>query len=415
MSTTLPITTNLSATNLPEGWRMVRFGDVVRNVDVYMSDPLEAGLERYVGLDHLDPESLHVKRWGLIADGTSFTRKFTKGQVLFGKRRAYQRKAAVADFDGICSGDILIFEPKGDDLLPDLLPFIVQSEGFYNHALGTSAGSLSPRTRWRDLAEYEFPLPPKDEQRRIADILWAADDTYNKFQEAKFHVDEIKRLLLTELTSKRSDRVAYRETEIGMLPDNWEVVALGNLLDLCQYGLSLPMESEAQYPIFRMMNIEDGTVVENDLKYVDLSDSEFTSFKLEPGDILFNRTNSADLVGKVGIYRLSGEHVFASYLVRLRAKPDRANAEYLNYYLNSEQGQKRILAYASPGVSQTNINASNLRKVLVPLPPLEEQDRIVTTLQAVDERRREISEHASAIGKLKAGLLAQLLAGRIGD
>jgi type I restriction enzyme S subunit len=125
----------------------VRFGDVVRNVDVAERNPLENGLERYVGLEHLDPESLHIKRWGLIEEGTSFTRKFIEGQVLFGKRRAYQRKAAVAEFDGICSGDILVFEPKGDDLIPELLPFIVQSDGFFEKALGTSAGSLSPRTK----------------------------------------------------------------------------------------------------------------------------------------------------------------------------------------------------------------------------------------------------------------------------
>jgi len=99
---------------LLDDWRTVKFGDVVRNVDVAERNPRETGLERYVGLEHLDPESLHIKRWGLIADGTSFTRKFVRGQVLFGKRRAYQRKAAVADFDGICSGDILVFEPKDD-------------------------------------------------------------------------------------------------------------------------------------------------------------------------------------------------------------------------------------------------------------------------------------------------------------
>ena len=99
--------------------------------------------------------------------------------MLFGKRRAYQRKVAVADFDGLCSSDILVFEPADDQLLPELLPFIVQTEGFFQHALGTSAGSLSPRTRWRDLAAYEFPLPPLDEQRRIAEILWAAEEALN--------------------------------------------------------------------------------------------------------------------------------------------------------------------------------------------------------------------------------------------
>jgi type I restriction enzyme S subunit len=114
---------------LRDGWRMVRFGEVVSNVDITERNPLAHGLERYVGLDHIDPESLHIKRWGLIEEGISFTRKFVKGQVLFGKRRAYQRKVAIAEFDGICSGDILVFEAK-DELLPELLPFIVQSEGF---------------------------------------------------------------------------------------------------------------------------------------------------------------------------------------------------------------------------------------------------------------------------------------------
>ena len=170
----------IQPTTTPDGWRTVRFGDVVRNVDISVRDPLQQGLERYVGLEHLDPESLHIKRWGLIANGTSFTRKFTQGQVLFGKRRAYQRKAAVAEFPGICSGDILVFEPADDQLLPELLPFIVQSDGFFDHALGTSAGSLSPRTRWRDLVEYEFPLPPPNEQRRIAEIVWAADEAVDK-------------------------------------------------------------------------------------------------------------------------------------------------------------------------------------------------------------------------------------------
>ena len=89
-----------------QAWPLVRFGDVVRNVNDNVRDPLTSDLERYVGLEHLDPESLHIKRWGLIADGTTFTR-FQPGQVLFGSRRAYQRKVAVAEFDGICSGDML--------------------------------------------------------------------------------------------------------------------------------------------------------------------------------------------------------------------------------------------------------------------------------------------------------------------
>ena len=101
--------------------------------------------------------------------------------MLFGKRHTYQRKVAVADFDGLCSSDILVFEPADEQLLPELLPFIVQTEGFFQHTLGTSAGSLSPRTRWHNLATYEFPLPPLDEQCRIAEILCTAEEDVEAF------------------------------------------------------------------------------------------------------------------------------------------------------------------------------------------------------------------------------------------
>lgn len=202
-----------------QSWRKVRFGDVVRNVDISERNPLAKGLNRYIGLDHIDPASLHVTRWGQIEDGTSFIRTFIAGQVLFGKRRAYQRKVALADFDGICSGDILVFEAK-ESLIPELLPFIVQSEGFYNHALSTSAGSLSPRTKWKDLATYEFLLPPEDEQRRIADILWAADESIQKFEEVQAKQMTLKDRLFDSLLIGCNISSEKKDCIYGSIPDN---------------------------------------------------------------------------------------------------------------------------------------------------------------------------------------------------
>src|SRR5688572_14514848 len=148
-----------------KGWTRVAFGDVVRLSRERSNNPEGDRLERYVGLEHLDPGDLKVRRWGNVSGGTTFTNVFRAGQVLFGKRRAYQRKVAVANFDGVCSGDIYVFEPKDPDvLLPELLPFLCQTDGFFEHAVGTSAGSLSPRTNWTQLAKYEFALPPLDEQ-----------------------------------------------------------------------------------------------------------------------------------------------------------------------------------------------------------------------------------------------------------
>jgi len=169
--------------SLKLGWKMVKFGDVVKNANLVKRDSETKSVERIVGLEHIDPENLHIRRWNSVADGTSFTRSFVPGQTLFGKRRAYQRKVAYAEFEGICSGDILTFEPKNRKvLLPELLPFICQSDAFFDHALDTSAGSLSPRTSWTALKDFEFPLPPLEEQKRIADILWAADEAVRAYE-----------------------------------------------------------------------------------------------------------------------------------------------------------------------------------------------------------------------------------------
>ena len=302
------------------GWRRVKFGDVVKNANLVERDPAGAGIERIVGLEHLDPENLHIRRWNTSENGTSFTRKFVPGQTLFGKRRAYQRKVAYAEFEGICSGDILTFEPKDKEvLLPELLPFICQSDAFFDHALGTSAGSLSPRTSWKALKDFEFPLPPIEEQKRIAEILWAADEVYTQHQSTYDNLMLVKRAMINRLTTKGLEKCKTQHTRLGEIPVHWKLLTVDDVTSVCQYGLSIPLHESGQYPILRMMNYDDGRIIADDLKYVDLSDSDFESFKLIKGDILFNRTNSADLVGKVGIFDLDGDFVFASYLVRLRA------------------------------------------------------------------------------------------------
>jgi type I restriction enzyme S subunit len=186
---------------LREGWRTVRFGDVARHVKVD-ADPETSGLERYVAGEHMSTDDLHIRSWGTIGDGylgPAFHRKFVKGQVLYGSRRTYLRKVAVAEFDGICANTTFVIEPSGDELLPELLPFIMQTESFSAHAVKQSRGSVNPYVNWKDIAWYEFALPPKDEQRRIADILWAADEAIQKFENCRVATTQIQQLHLTIL------------------------------------------------------------------------------------------------------------------------------------------------------------------------------------------------------------------------
>jgi type I restriction enzyme, S subunit len=159
---------------LKSGWKWVKFGDVVKLSTARCNDPLAQGIERYVGLEHIDSDDLRIQRWGLVEDGITFTSLFKPGQVLFGKRRAYLRKVAVPDFAGVCSGDIYVFESANPQvLLPELLPFICQTDRFFEYAIGTSAGSLSPRTNWKNLVDFEFALPSMKEQLKLS-IQFAA-------------------------------------------------------------------------------------------------------------------------------------------------------------------------------------------------------------------------------------------------
>lgn len=127
-----------------------------------------------VGLEHLIPREITLTDWSTNSDNT-FTKLFHKEQMLFGRRRAYLKKAALAPFDGICSGDITVIEAKSEKLLPKLLPFIIQNDTFFDFAVSKSAGSLSPRVKWEHLQEFEFELPQITEQHKLAKMLWAAN------------------------------------------------------------------------------------------------------------------------------------------------------------------------------------------------------------------------------------------------
>ncbi|MBX7154239.1 MAG: restriction endonuclease subunit S [Bacteriodetes bacterium] len=156
-------------------------------------------VERFVGLENIEPDNFQLQGFGLVANGTTFTKRFVKGDVLFGKRRPYLKKVAIADYDGICSGDILVIRAKANTMLQGLLPYYISADGFIQHAISTSAGSLSPRTKWKDLANLEVSIPDLKTQEKILAVLQQLDNTVKHLKQQKTTLKLLKQKLLNEI------------------------------------------------------------------------------------------------------------------------------------------------------------------------------------------------------------------------
>jgi type I restriction enzyme S subunit len=387
----------------------VKFSSVIHLSTSRTADPLAAGIERFVGLEHIEPENLHIRRWGNVADGTTFTNTFKRGQVLFGKRRAYQRKVAVANFDGICSSDIYIFESKDPNvLLPELVPFILQSEGFYEYAVKTSAGSLSPRTNWSHLANYEFPLPPVDEQRRIADLLWAADDVISSYQELLEKQLELQFILLSDMLSAKHWNKKGNTTRFGQIPDHWGIQKISEIAQV-EYGISESVASNTDpsigWSILTGANITlDGTIDLFKMNYIKPPTKE--SFILKKGDILLNwRSGSPEHVGKAAIFDLDGDYTYASFILRIRVGESMNNV-FLHRLLNFMRKNKLFGSSTSQQIN-FKMNASQFREVDIVVPPIDEQLEIVAVFENWKNTTDALVAHIKSSKILKQSLLSK--------
>jgi len=389
---------------LKPGWTLVKFGEVVKLNRDRSADPASEGLERYVGLEHIDPGDLRVRRWGLISEGTTFTSRFRPGQVLFGKRRAYQRKVAVANFDGVCSGDIYVLEPKDDKLWPELLPLICQSEDFYEYAVGTSAGSLSPRTNWKSLKDYEFPLPPLDEQRAIVEILRAADKSREALLDLGAKLDSL-------LTSEIHHVMAYGLAGGGGAcegahrhPHGWSVNRLEDIATVDRGKFThrprnLPEFYGGDYPFVQTGDIaSSGGLLTTHSQTLSEEGARF-SRSFPEGTILMT---IAAVIGYTAI--TTYETWCPDSVVGIIPKRG-VDVRFLEYSLRTRQSYlERMVATQT---AQKNINLAVLRPLGIAIPDLETQRRVVDRLSTFDQaltRTRGRVESARALRRILLGL-----------
>ncbi len=377
-------------------WTRVKLGDVVRNVNESVKDPSSIGIDRTIGLEHIESGNFEVQGYGSLDEGVSFTRRVRPGQVLFGKRRAYLRKVAVASFDAVCSGDILVLEPKDERLDARFLPFLVSSDDFFDTALQTSAGSMSPRTSWKALAAYEFLLPPIEEQHRIADVLWQFEQTLESLSEAEQIVSSSRETAFESL---------IRELDVPL-------VDLRQLLSYSTVGVvvkpaSLYTDSPDGVPALRGTDIRPGVVDTSQCVRFDREKEKTVSkSRLQLDDVVVVRS------GRPGdAARISEENVGMNCIDLLLLRPSSALlGEFLELCLNSTFCRKQT-AILSGGSAQQHLNLGNIRSFKIPNVSLSQQNSMVESVTRFKSLQAIIHQEILDTQGLKNSLMLQLLGG----
>lgn len=384
---------------LPDGWRVVCFDEMAQLVNDRVDDPSEAGVERYVGLEHLDPESLMIRRWGSPDDVQAQKLRFQPGDIIFGKRRAYQRKLAVADFEGICSAHAMVLRAREETVVKDFLPFFMQSDTFFDRALSISVGSLSPTINWKTLASQQFAIPPKEEQQRNADVLWAADEMVLSWEAAQAEIDNLRAAMRKEIVCDASHpRRRLEECLIDITPGK-SVVGVNQPASLNEFGVLKVSAVGAR-----------GFIAEENKRLINPNDYR-VEFQVKAGDFLITRCNTRELVGRVCIVPDDAPNLMLSdKTIRLGVDESVATKPFLLEALRSNEARSQIEAVATgTGGAMKNISQNEIRSFLIPLPDIETQRRITTMIESIAVAKQKINRHATKSKRCRTSLLEALI------
>jgi type I restriction enzyme S subunit len=361
-----------------------RFEQIVFN-STEKKKPTEEDKYTYLGLEHLDSGSLHVTRYGSDVAPIGEKLIMSEGDVLFGKRRAYQKKVAIAPFDGIFSAHGMVLRPKEEVIDKNFFPFFISSDYFLDAAIKISVGSLSPTINWRDLKELEFELPEMDKQRELAKVLWAMDATKNSYQKLLVKTDELVKSQFIEMFGDPKSN-----------PMNWKFAPLTDAVLLLRNGANIKQGViPGGYPITRIETIADRTVDRNRMGYAGITDlSNYESYILKNNDILMSHINSIKHMGKSAIYQaLPDEQIIHGMnLLCLRPNPDLVEPLYLYRYFRLDYFYEQVLSITKPAVNQASMTASDLGALKIIYPPIELQRQYCQFVRQSDKSKIQLEQ-----------------------
>ena len=367
----------------------VRLGEVARECKSTVKD--STGLP-IVGLEHLIPGQIELTQWSENTDNT-FTKGFKKGQVLFGRRRAYQKKAAIAPFDGICSGDITVIEALPDRILPELLPFIIQNDSLFDYAVEKSAGSLSPRVKWEHLKNYEFVLPDLKQQQKLVDLLWAMTRTKKAYQTLIKKTDELVKSQFIEM---------FGDPEL----QHDGLTTLGEHIDIINgFAFKGELFGDTGLPVIKIGNVNRSDFKKGSMQFYEY-DSALSRFVIFPGDILISLTGTVGKDDFGNICMVVGDYD-KYYLNQRNAKivlHDELVPKYLIHLLRSDYIRRKLIQ-SGTGVRQCHLHNKDLEGIRFLLPGRESQELFATFIQQSDKSKFELKQAISRIDEMIKALM----------
>ena len=378
---------------------LYRFDQIAENINVRVM-PGDTALDRYIGLEHLDPESLKLRRWGSPDDVIGQKLHFWKGDIIYGKRRAYQRKLAVADFEGICSAHAIVLRAKPDICLPEFLPFFMQSETFHQRALEISVGSLSPTINWSALARQDFPLPSLDEQRRIADLLWAADDDICRTQDLHVATQNLKKVVFNNLLTSGN-----LENQQIVFPEAWNVMTIGHLGNIVTG--TTPSTSNREYYGDEFMFVSPADISEE--MYVFKTEKHISKSGLDVSRKLPKNSVMVVCIGStIGKVALTTKECTTNQQIN-SIICNKDNDSKFTYYLMKFL-ERNIKSFAG-ATAVPILNKQDFSKIQVKVPPLSDQMKIVSIIDRFEKVLIANKAKLEDSQKLKKQLLVSSLGG----
>lgn len=308
----------------------------------------------------------------------------------------------IDDFDGGFGAFCKVLRPN-TEVDPSYFAHYFLTPEYRRKISSLAAGANINNLRNNDLDDLEIPLPPLPEQKRIAAILDAADALRTQRRQS---IAELDLLLQSTFLEMFGDPVEN--------PKGWEIGCIGDLLESASYGTSKKAnEGGGEYPILRMNNITySGGWNFSSLKYIDLDDKEKKKYLVKKGDILFNRTNSKELVGKTAVYRRLEPMAFAGYLVKGISSPN-ANPEYIGAFMNLPQTKMLLQNMCKSIIGMANINAKEFQSIPIPKPPIEPQNKFAGIVEAIEAQKARLQAHLAELDTLFASLQQRAFNGEL--